>query len=116
MTANNKALGLQSHRGKEPGSLSDCKVPLDLNPGRSCEQKKKTSRVPAVAPWINDPACLCGVASSIPSRIPSPAQWVKGPVLTRLRRRWQMRFRFNLWPGEFPYASGAAKKRKCKYK
>ena len=36
------------------------------------------------------------------------AQWVKDPVLLLL---WH---RFDPWPGELPYAAGAAKKKKKK--
>ena len=61
-----------------------------------------------MAQWVNDLACLCGVAGSIPS----PVQWVKVLVLPQLGRRSQ------LWPGfsflawELPYAMEEAKNEK----
>ena len=44
-----------------------------------------------MAQWINDPACLCGIASLIPG----PKQWVKDLVLLQLQHRWQMEHGFN---------------------
>ena len=46
-----------------------------------------------MAQWVNDPACLCGVAGSIPRQ----QQWVKDPALLQL---WP-KLRFDPWPGNF---------------
>ena len=43
--------------------------------------RTKKQGVLMVVQWINDPAHLCGLAASIPS----PAQWVKDPVLNQLQ-------------------------------
>lgn len=64
----------------------------------------------SVAQWVNDPACVCGVASSIPS----PAQWVKDPALTQLWHRLQMRLRFGPWPCNFHMPQVQVKKEKEK--
>ena len=57
---------------------------LQVWPGRKERRKggrkiSKTS-VPALAQWVDVPACLCGIAYSIPS----PAQWVKDLALPQL--------------------------------
>ena len=44
-----------------------------LIPVRKAIMEKSTKGVPAVAQWVNDLACLCGVAGLIPG----PVQWVK---------------------------------------
>ena len=51
-------------------------------------------RVPAMAQWINDLAHLSGIASSIPS----PAQWVKDPLLLPPWCTLQIQFGFSPWP------------------
>jgi len=53
--------------------------------------------VPAVAQWVDVPACLSGGASSIPS----PEQWVKDPALLQLWYRLQLRLRLDPWSGNF---------------
>ena len=40
----------------------------------------------------------------------SLAQWVKDPALPQLWHRVQMWLGFSSWPGNFPYATGAAEK------
>ena len=47
--------------------------------------------ITSVVQWVNDPACLCSVASSIPG----PVQWVKDLVLLQLWLRWHLWFRFD---------------------
>ena len=42
--------------------------------------EKSTKGVPAVAQWVNDLACLCGVAGFIPG----PVQWVKDLAVAAL--------------------------------
>lgn len=49
--------------------------------------------VPTVVQWVNDPACLCGIAGSIPLL----AQWVKDTALPQLWHRPQMQL--ELHPG-----------------
>ena len=66
-----------------------------------------------MAQWVsNNLACLCGGADAIPGL----AQWVKGPVLPKVWRKLQVQLRFDPWPGEFSYATGAAEKEKKKKK
>ena len=74
--------------------------------GAALKKKKKKGKkrakvnftgVPAVVQWVNDPACCCSVASSIPR----PAQWVKDPALLQLWCRSQMWLGFDCWPGNF---------------
>ena len=50
-----------------------------------------------MAQWVNDPACLCGIAGSIPG----PAQWVKDPTLLQLWYRSQLPLGFDPWPRNF---------------
>ena len=50
-----------------------------------------------MAQWLNDAACLCGVADAIPSL----AHWVKDPALPLLQHRSQMQLGFDPWPGNF---------------
>lgn len=45
--------------------------------------------VPTVARWVNDPACLYGVAGSIPGLV----QWLKNLALPHQWCRLQMRLR-----------------------
>ena len=52
--------------------------------------------VPAVAQWVNDPACLHGVLGSVPSL----ALWVKDLEMPQLRRS-QRPHGFNPWLGNF---------------
>ena len=70
--------------------------------------KKRSTGVPAVAQWVNDPACPCREAASIPS----PVQWVKDLALLCPWHRSQLQLRFNPWPGEPPYGTGAAEEKK----
>ena len=56
---------------------------------------KSRGVVAVVAQWVNDLACLCGSASSIPG----PLQCVKDPVLLQLLHRLQLCLRFCSWPG-----------------
>ena len=51
-----------------------------------------------MAQWVKDPACLCGVACSIPSS----TQWVRDLVLPQLLHRLQLHLGFDPWPGNFP--------------
>ena len=60
--------------------------------------------------WVNDLACLCGDAGSIPG----PVQWVKDTALLQLGRRSQCRIRFNLWSENFHMPQGWVKKKKKK--
>ena len=53
--------------------------------------------VPAVAQWVNDPACLFGVASLIPCLV----RWVKDLALLQLWCRSQLQLRFSPWRGHF---------------
>ena len=55
---------------------------------------KSRGVVAVVAQWVNDLACLCGSASSIPS----PAQWIRDLVLLQLWQRLRLGLRFNPWP------------------
>ena len=50
-----------------------------------------------MAQWVNDPACLYGIAGLIPGL----EQWVKNLALPQLWCRSQMRFKFNPWPRNF---------------
>ena len=47
-----------------------------------------------MVPWVNDPACLCGV----PGSIPSLAQWVKDLALLQLQLDSQQQLRSDPWP------------------
>ena len=49
-------------------------------------------------------SCLCGSSGSI------PAWWVKDLALPQLWCRSQLQFSWDPWPGDFPYALGAAEK------
>ena len=53
--------------------------------------------VPTLAHWVKDPACLCGIASSITRS----AQQIKDLALPQLWLRLQMRLRFYPWPRNF---------------
>ena len=44
-----------------------------------------------MAQWVNDLACLCGMARSIPG----PAQWAKDLTLLQLWFRLQLQLGFN---------------------
>ena len=55
------------------------------------QQLREFSGVPAVEQWVNNLACLSGLAGSVPS----PAQWIKDLILP------QLPLRFNPWPGNF---------------
>ena len=63
---------------------------------------------------VNDPACLCGGAGSIPSL----ARWVKDPALLELWYGLQLWLSLNPWPGNFhmlwvqPEMKGREKKKK----
>ena len=63
------------------------------------KQNKTKQGVPAVAQWVNDPACPCGGTGSIPSL----EQWVKYLPLLQVWCRSQLWLRFN--PRELPYAT-----------
>ena len=67
-------------------------MPLDTQ-----KSKERTLRVLTVAQWVNDLACLCGIAGSNPDLV----QWVKDPALLQLWHRLQMPFRFSPWSGNF---------------
>ena len=47
-----------------------------------------------MAQWVNDSACLCGDASSIPGLV----QWVKDLALMQLWCRLKLGLRFDPWP------------------
>ena len=51
--------------------------------------------IPALAQWVNDQACLCGIADLIPS----PMKRVKDLVL--LHGRSQVWLGFDPWLGDF---------------
>ena len=63
-----------------------------------------------MAQWVNDPACLCEGAGSIPS----PAQWVKDPALLQLRYKLQLWLGFSPWPGNLHVLPERPKKKEKK--
>ena len=63
-----------------------------------------------MAQWVNNPACLCGVAGSVPT-------WHSGLRSQQLSQLWcrsQMWLGFNPWPRKLPYAVGMLCGRKRK--
>ena len=50
-----------------------------------------------MAQWVNDLACLCGIADWTPG----PALWGKDPGWPQLWCRSQMWFEFDAWLGNF---------------
>ena len=61
--------------------------------------------------WVNDPACFCGIASSIPSLV----QWVKDLALLQLWCRPQRRLGFDPWPENFHMLQVQPKKGKNEF-
>lgn len=57
--------------------------------------KKEADGVSAVARWIHDLVCLCGVARSIPD----PVQWVKDSALLQLQLWCRLQVPLGLIPG-----------------
>lgn len=72
-----------------------------LHVGHRCNQDTELG-VPAVVPWVRDPARLCGCARSIPS----PVQWVRQWCL------WIQRWCSCGIGGALPYAEGSGRRRK----
>ena len=87
---------------------------FDPWPGSFCmpQTQPKKKGIPAVAQWVNDPACHCGGTSSIFLL----AQWIKDPVLLQLWCRSQLWLRVSLWPENFHMLKKKKKKKKGKHK
>ena len=68
-------------------------------------RKTTTSGVPAMAQWVNNLACLCGIASSIPGL----AQWAK---LLMLSQQVQLGFGNFHMPWVWPKMKKKKKERK----
>ena len=69
---------------------------------------KKPSKEFPLAQQVNDPACLCGGASLIPS----PAQYVKNTILLQLWHRLQRQLGVIPWPRNFHLLWVQPKKKK----
>ena len=65
--------------------------------GKEWIVKDRLLGFPAVAEWINDLACLCGGAGSIPNWL----QQVKDLAFPKLWRRSKLWLTFDPWPGNF---------------
>ena len=68
--------------------------------------KAHDARVSPVLLWVNDPACLRGVAGSIPGLV----RWVPDPVLPQLWQRARMQLGFHPWSRNFHTLWGQPKK------
>ena len=69
---------------------------------------KEMLGVSAVVLWVNDLACLCGGAGSIPRLV----QWVKDLALLQLWHRLQLWLGFSPWPENFQMLWRWPKKKK----